>query len=159
MDFITQLVSMPGGSNVVSILFISGLGLLVLVGLGGWGERDFNKNWKTILLVLAVVLMIIAAFCLYYLTTNSPKEIEQIVEKGSGNKPLMENNTKEVDTIGLINMFLTIIMIAFIPIGGLLILFSILYAQKLSEKQQKDLRTYGWVIIIISLLMFSTVGD
>ena len=106
-----------------------------------------------------IIFMIIAAFCLYYLTTNSPKEIEQIVEKGSGNKPLMENNTKEVDTIGLINMFLTIIMIAFIPIGGLLILFSILYAQKLSEKQQKDLRTYGWVIIIISLLMFSTVGD
>ena len=151
VDFL-QFVLSQGGSNMVTTLLICGLGLLILVAFGGWGENKFSKNWRNVLLILAILLLVLSIVCFLFIVKNAPAIMEQEAQDVHEYRVESDNKMTATDITG---KALTIIIIACFPAGLLLLLLSILCAQKITEKQQKDLRTYGIWLIIGSLLIIA----
>ena len=142
---------------MIVIPFISGLALVVLVALGGWEDLKISQAWKVILLIIAITLIFFSVLCAYKYVTNSQAiAITKLATLEEGdNKTQVYKIESGLTAAEYVNKAFTIIPIACVPFGLLLILLSILCAQKFTEKQQKDLRIFAGWLIFISLLMIS----
>lgn len=161
MDLIAQLVSLPGGSNIMGILFFSGLILLFVVSFGGWGNRELSKNWKIIWTIVGIIF-ILFALLVFYIIIKNPQIATEQVAPSEADYTVPESDNKSVSILETVSKAMITIIVACLPVGLALILLSILTAKKFTEKQQKDLLKFGIILAVGSffliLSMFSNTG-
>ena len=144
MDFIAQLVSMDGASGMMAILLIGGFGLLAILLVNGWGGRELDKKYRIPLLIFVIAIFIISGVCFIAYAFYNPT-----VAAGTSQTPLNRSPLITIDENISSYKVLTVFMASSLPIGVVLLLIAIIFAQKLTDKQQGELRLFGWILIII----------